>query len=141
MPTAASVVYPSAAIDAFVAAVQFDAQGLVPAIAQQHDTGEVLMMAWMDRDAVIEQCARAAPVTGRARARRRGARATRPAISRRWSICASTATETRCWCWSTRQAPPAIPDSNWFFGAIRGGALETITPAMVDMDKIGKDKV
>jgi phosphoribosyl-AMP cyclohydrolase len=25
-----------------------DAQGLVPAIVQQHDTGEVLMMAWMN---------------------------------------------------------------------------------------------
>ena len=41
-------------IDAALAAVQFDAQGLVPAIAQQHDTGEVLMMAWMDRNAVAE---------------------------------------------------------------------------------------
>ena len=27
---------------------------LVPAIAQQHDSGEVLMMAWMDRQAVEE---------------------------------------------------------------------------------------
>ncbi|HEX3993684.1 MAG TPA: phosphoribosyl-AMP cyclohydrolase [Acetobacteraceae bacterium] len=35
-------------------AVCFDANGLVPAIAQQHDTGEVLMMAWMNRDAVAE---------------------------------------------------------------------------------------
>ncbi len=35
-------------------AIRFDANGLVPAIAQQHDTGEVLMMAWMNRDAVIE---------------------------------------------------------------------------------------
>lgn len=43
-----------AAIDQALAAIKFDAQGLVPAIAQQHDTGEVLMMAWMDRDAVAE---------------------------------------------------------------------------------------
>jgi len=35
-------------------ALCFDANGLVPAIAQQHDTGEVLMMAWMTRDAVVE---------------------------------------------------------------------------------------
>ncbi len=35
-------------------AVRFDDQGLVPAIAQQHDTGEVLMMAWMNREALIE---------------------------------------------------------------------------------------
>lgn len=34
--------------------IKFDSAGLVPAIAQQHDTGEVLMMAWMNRDAVAE---------------------------------------------------------------------------------------
>jgi phosphoribosyl-AMP cyclohydrolase len=32
----------------------FNAEGLIPAIAQQHDTGEVLMLAWMNRDAVRE---------------------------------------------------------------------------------------
>lgn len=35
-------------------AITFDADGLVPAIAQQHDTGEVLMMAWMNREAIAE---------------------------------------------------------------------------------------
>ncbi|HEY1386266.1 MAG TPA: phosphoribosyl-AMP cyclohydrolase [Dongiaceae bacterium] len=38
----------------FLDSVAFDANGLVPAIAQQHDTGEVLMMAWMDRAALAE---------------------------------------------------------------------------------------
>ena len=42
----------SNAIDQALAAIKFDADGLVPAIAQQHDTGEVLMVAWMNRDAV-----------------------------------------------------------------------------------------
>jgi phosphoribosyl-AMP cyclohydrolase len=37
--------------------VAFDASGLVPAIAQQHDTGEVLMMAWMNRAAIEETLA------------------------------------------------------------------------------------
>ena len=32
----------------------FNSDGLVPAIAQQHDTGEILMMAWMNEDAVRE---------------------------------------------------------------------------------------
>jgi len=45
---------PEAAIDAALEAIAFDANGLVPAIAQQHDSGEVLMMAWMNRDAVAE---------------------------------------------------------------------------------------
>ncbi len=35
-------------------AIQFDNHGLVPAIAQQHDTGEVLMMAWMNGEAIVE---------------------------------------------------------------------------------------
>ncbi len=38
-------------------AVVFDADGLVPAIAQQHDTGETLMMAWMNRAALAETLA------------------------------------------------------------------------------------
>ncbi len=38
-------------------AIAFDAQGLVPAIAQQHDTGEVLMLAWMNRESVAETLA------------------------------------------------------------------------------------
>jgi len=32
--------------------IKFGPDGLVPAIAQQHDSGEVLMMGWMNRDAV-----------------------------------------------------------------------------------------
>jgi len=40
--------------DDILAAIAFDGDGLVPAIAQQFDTGEVLMMAWMNRDAVAE---------------------------------------------------------------------------------------
>ena len=35
-----------------LAAVNFNADGLIPAIAQQHDSGEVLMMAWMNREAL-----------------------------------------------------------------------------------------
>ena len=34
--------------------IAFTADGLVPAIAQQHDTGEVLMVAWMNADSVKE---------------------------------------------------------------------------------------
>jgi phosphoribosyl-AMP cyclohydrolase len=39
--------------DDALALVKFDDKGLVPAIAQQHDTGEVLMMAWMNEQALI----------------------------------------------------------------------------------------
>lgn len=30
--------------------VRFDENGLVPAVVQQHDTGEVLMLAWMSAE-------------------------------------------------------------------------------------------
>ena len=36
----------------FLDDVRFDSQGLIPAIAQDHQTGQVLMMAWMNRDAL-----------------------------------------------------------------------------------------
>ncbi|GAB4178519.1 MAG: phosphoribosyl-AMP cyclohydrolase [Thalassobaculales bacterium] len=43
--------------EAILDQVSFNADGLVPAIAQQHDTGEVLMLAWMNREALAETIA------------------------------------------------------------------------------------
>ena len=37
---------------AVAARLKRDQQGLVPAIVQQHDTGEVLMLGWMDDEAL-----------------------------------------------------------------------------------------
>ncbi|MDX9859780.1 MAG: phosphoribosyl-AMP cyclohydrolase [Rhodospirillales bacterium] len=39
------------------AEIKFNADGLVPAIAQQFDSGEVLMMAWMNADSIAETLA------------------------------------------------------------------------------------
>ena len=39
---------------AFAGQVKYNADGLVPVIAQQFDTGEVLMMAWMNETALKE---------------------------------------------------------------------------------------
>ena len=39
-------------IESVLGEIRFGPDDLVPAIAQQHDTGEILMMAWMNRDAV-----------------------------------------------------------------------------------------
>ncbi len=38
--------------DGLLQSVRWDSQGLVPAIAQEAATGKVLMMAWMNRDAL-----------------------------------------------------------------------------------------
>lgn len=46
---------------AWIDAVVFDANGLIPAIAQDADNGQILMVAWMNRDALLETAA-----TGRA---------------------------------------------------------------------------
>jgi phosphoribosyl-AMP cyclohydrolase len=43
-----------AAIERVLSSLAFDQAGLVPAIAQRHDSGAVLMMAWMNREAVGE---------------------------------------------------------------------------------------
>jgi phosphoribosyl-AMP cyclohydrolase len=37
--------------------LHFDNNGLIPAIAQQYDTGEVLMMAWMNKTSIAESLA------------------------------------------------------------------------------------
>jgi len=43
--------------DELLDAVRWNADGLIPAIAQQHDSGEVLMLAWMSRQALEETLA------------------------------------------------------------------------------------
>lgn len=41
-------------IEQFIAQLKFNEDGLIPAVAQQHDTGEVLMMAWMNSTSIAE---------------------------------------------------------------------------------------
>ena len=43
--------------DAIVEKIRFNGRGLVAAVAQQHDSKEVLMMAWMTKEAVEETVA------------------------------------------------------------------------------------
>ena len=136
MPTT----YEQSEIEAALAVIKFDAQGLVPAIAQQHDTGEVLMMAWMDRNAVAETMR-----TGRACYWSRSRRAPwrkgdtsghiQSLVDLRVDCDGDTllvlVEQTGVACHTGRH--------NCFFRAIRDGALEDIAPVIVGMDKIGKD--
>ena len=39
------------------ASLKYDAHGLIPCIAQDHETGDVLMMAWMNAQAVAQTLA------------------------------------------------------------------------------------
>lgn len=54
LPAPLAIPASEAAIAALLAETKFDGAGLVPAIAQQHDSGEVLMMAWMNADSIAE---------------------------------------------------------------------------------------
>ncbi len=44
----------SVSLERALAEIPWNADGLIPAIAQQFDTGEVLMLAWMNREALQE---------------------------------------------------------------------------------------
>ncbi len=41
-------------LDSVLNQLQFNQQGMIPVIAQQHASGEVLMLAWMNREALEE---------------------------------------------------------------------------------------
>ena len=133
--------YLPAAIDQAVAAIQFDAQGLVPAIAQQHDSGEILMMAWMDRDAVAETM-RTGRVCYWSRSRkapwRKGDTSghIQELVELRIDCDGDTllaeVEQTGVACHTGRHS--------CFFRAIRNGELEEIAPVDIDMATLGKAK-
>jgi phosphoribosyl-AMP cyclohydrolase len=145
MPSILPATYQPAAIDQAIAAIKFDPQGLVPAIAQQHDSGEVLMMAWMDRDAVAETM-RTGRVCYWSRSRkapwRKGDTSghIQTLVDLRIDCDGDTllvlVDQTGVACHTGRH--------NCFFRAVRDGALETIAPVMIEMDgtgeRIGKDQ-
>ena len=140
MPAPVANTYPAAAVDVMLAEIRFDPQGLVPAIAQQHDSGEVLMMAWMDRNAVIETM-----TTGRvcywSRTRRVRWRKgdtsghIQTLVDFRIDCDGDTllvlVDQTGVACHTGRH--------NCFFRAIREGKLREIAPVLVDTEKTGKD--
>ena len=52
MPSSTPIPTPIAYTEAEIAGVKFDPDGLVPAIIQEHGTGTVLMMGWMNEAAL-----------------------------------------------------------------------------------------
>jgi phosphoribosyl-AMP cyclohydrolase len=118
-------------------AIAFDSNGLVPAIAQQHDTGEVLMVAWMNADSVAETLA-----TGRvcywSRSRqslwRKGESSgqTQRLVEMRIDCDADTlllmVDQTGVACHTGRRS--------CFFQAVRGSELVTIAEPEVDPDTL-----
>jgi phosphoribosyl-AMP cyclohydrolase len=140
MPDRVATTYPPTAIDAMLAEIRFDQRGLVPAIAQQHDSGEVLMMAWMDRDAVVETMQ-----SGRACYWSRSRQA--PWRKGDTSGHIQSLVDFRVDCDGDTvlllvdQSGVACHTGrhNCFFRAIRDGKLEEIPAVEIDMTRTGKD--
>ena len=117
---------------ALLAAIEFNSDGLVPAIAQQHDSGEVLMLAWMNRAAIEETLASGAVCywsRSRGRLWRKGETSgqTQRLVEIRVD-CDGDAVlllvdQTGVACHTGRRS--------CFFRALRGNALETIAEPLV----------
>lgn len=116
--------------DAVLAAVVFDSNGLVPAVAQQHDTGDVLMMAWMNRDSIIETL-RTGRVCYWSRSRRslwrKGETSGHIQMLRELRVDCDGDTLLLL----VEQTGPACHtgEQACFFRAARGGALVTVSPS------------
>ncbi len=125
------------AISRALDAITFDSSGLVAAIAQQHDTGEVLMMAWMNAEAVGETL-RTGRVCYYSRSRRQlwhkgeSSGQTQKLVDFRIDCDADTillqVDQVGVACHTGRR--------NCFFTAVREDGLETIAEIEIDPDKL-----
>ena len=115
----------------------FDRDGLIPAIAQQHDSGEVLMLAWMNRAAIDETLA-----TGRvcywSRSRQSLWRKGETSGQIQRLIEFRVDCDNDCLLLLVDQKGVACHTGrrNCFFTAIRDGAAHTIAEVLVDPDKL-----
>lgn len=127
----------SVAAPAVIAALKFNSDGLIPAIAQQHDTGEVLMMAWMNPESITESL-----TTGivcywsrsRSKLWRKGESSgqVQKLVDMRWDCDGDTllllVDQTGVACHTGRH--------NCFFNAIRDGQPAVIADVLIDPDKL-----
>ena len=127
----------AACVTDLIGQIAFDADGLVPAVAQQHDTGEVLMAAWMNRSA-IEETLRTGDVCYWSRSRmrlwRKGERSgqTQRLIELRVDCDGDTllllVDQKGVACHTGRRS--------CFFRALREGKLQTIAAVEIDPEKL-----
>ena len=123
--------------NAIIEAIEFNGDGLIPVIAQQEGSGEVLMMAWMDADAVRETLATGEVCywsRSRGRLWRKGETSgqTQKLVEMRLDCDGDTlllvVDQKGVACHTGRR--------NCFFRALRGGKLETISKVEVDPETL-----
>ncbi len=125
------------ALEAALATLKFNRSGLMPAIAQQHDTGEVLMLAWMNREA-LQETLRTGRVCYWSRSRqrlwRKGESSGQVQLLREVCIdCDGDALLLR-----VDQAGPACHTGrrHCFYNRIKGNLVEVTEDPMVDPDTL-----
>lgn len=120
-----------------LAAVVFDANGLVPVIAQQHDSGEVLMVAWMNQAALEETIATGA-VCYWSRSRRKLWRKGEQSGQRQRLVELRLDCDGDTLLLLVEQTGVACHTGrrSCFFRAFRGGALETVAEPLVSPDAL-----
>jgi phosphoribosyl-AMP cyclohydrolase len=116
-----------------LAEIAFDRDGLVAAIAQQHDSGEVLMMAWMNREAV-ERTLTSGEVHYWSRSRMRLWRKgeTSGQDQRLVELRVDCDGDTLLLLVDQKGVACHTGRRNCFFRAVRGGRLETVPDIVVD---------
>ena len=90
--------------------LQFNADGLIPAIAQDYKTGEVLMMAWMNRESLEQTLAsRDVVYWSRSRGELWAQGCNLLDTSKNCTGCEWIVTRTRCYWRLIRRARPVTP--------------------------------
>ncbi len=123
--------------DDVIAQLTFGTDGLVPAIAQQHDTGEILMMAWMDREAVRATLSEGRAIyfsRSRGKLWRKGEESgqVQTLVEFRWDC------DSDCVLLQVDQTGVACHTGrrSCFFNAVRDGRIETIAEVEIDPDHL-----
>jgi phosphoribosyl-AMP cyclohydrolase len=127
----------SGAAAALLAQIKFDAQGLVTAVAQQHDTGEVLMVAWMNGEAVEHTVATGeAHYWSRSRGRLWRKGETSGQVQRVVELRLDCDGDTLLLLVDQHGVACHTGRRNCFFRALRDGKLVTIADPMVTPDEL-----
>ena len=128
---------PPDGVAAVIAQIAFNGEGLVPAIAQQHDSGEVLMLAWMNR-AAIEETLKTGQVCYWSRSRmklwRKGESSGQS--QRLIELRIDCDNDTLLLLVDQKGVACHTGRRNCFFRAVRSGTVETIAPVEVDPSKL-----
>ena len=115
----------------------FNADGLLPAIAQQYDSGEVLMLAWMNREA-IEETLRTGRVCYWSRSRRQLWRKGETSGQLQALLEMRLDCDGDTLLLQVDQTGPACHTGrrSCFYNAVRGNRIEVISPPLLDPDQL-----